>query len=309
MRQALSDLQKLLLRTALAGHPGPGPAAADPGRVDATFAGVLAAAHGWVPEGAHGRAARFSRSAIGAGPHAAAKSALSRAAARLADRGLVTRVARAAGRPAGVALTPAGLAVARRLWVAAAAAAVGPDGATADELRGALLGAWDEADTYRADAAGAHARSGRAREELDGEREAHRQAREQLRQSRADHEKDRQACGQAEARAARAEAEALAGRAERARLEDALRRAEAALRAAGVSFRRDPPPAVPASVAAALAVLGLVWPCVEGDVKQAYRKWALVRHPDHGGSGRAFRELKDANDAVLAYLAKARPAV
>ena len=44
--------------------------------------------------------------------------------------------------------------------------------------------------------------------------------------------------------------------------------------------------------------LGLIWPCTQGDIKQAFRKLALVTHPDMGGNAEAFIRVKRAYDAL-----------
>lgn len=51
-----------------------------------------------------------------------------------------------------------------------------------------------------------------------------------------------------------------------------------------------------------LQVLELSWPCSRVDVKQAYRRLSLTRHPDCGGSAQAFIELKNAHDEAVAFL-------
>lgn len=52
-----------------------------------------------------------------------------------------------------------------------------------------------------------------------------------------------------------------------------------------------------------LSVLGLSWPCSIVDVRRAYRRLALVRHPDRGGSDAAFNALTKARDAALLAIA------
>lgn len=54
-----------------------------------------------------------------------------------------------------------------------------------------------------------------------------------------------------------------------------------------------------ASTSAALAELGLKSPFTEVDVRRAYRKLALVKHPDRGGSDAAFTALTQARDAAM----------
>lgn len=51
-----------------------------------------------------------------------------------------------------------------------------------------------------------------------------------------------------------------------------------------------------------LAVLDLAWPCSRTDVRAAYRRLALVRHPDTGGEHRAFIALKKAFDEAIRLL-------
>lgn len=50
-----------------------------------------------------------------------------------------------------------------------------------------------------------------------------------------------------------------------------------------------------------LRIIGLEWPVVLDQVKTAYRKLALERHPDTGGSAQAFTALKEAYDALVDY--------
>ena len=50
-------------------------------------------------------------------------------------------------------------------------------------------------------------------------------------------------------------------------------------------------------------ILGLrTWPVTAAALKAAYRKLALERHPDHGGTHAAFVELQKAHDAAKAAL-------
>lgn len=49
--------------------------------------------------------------------------------------------------------------------------------------------------------------------------------------------------------------------------------------------------------------LGLTPPFTERDVRRAYRRLALLRHPDRGGSAEAFIALKAAYDTALAVVA------
>jgi curved DNA-binding protein CbpA len=49
-------------------------------------------------------------------------------------------------------------------------------------------------------------------------------------------------------------------------------------------------------------VLELSWPCSAADVRRAYRRLALERHPDRGGTDAAFHALTRARDAVLREL-------
>ncbi len=50
---------------------------------------------------------------------------------------------------------------------------------------------------------------------------------------------------------------------------------------------------------APLAELGLPANATEQDVRRAYRRLALERHPDRGGSAEAFRTLTEAYQAAL----------
>jgi hypothetical protein len=49
----------------------------------------------------------------------------------------------------------------------------------------------------------------------------------------------------------------------------------------------------------ALAELGLAADATETDVRRAYRRLALERHPDRGGSAEAFRALAESYKAAL----------
>jgi hypothetical protein len=51
-----------------------------------------------------------------------------------------------------------------------------------------------------------------------------------------------------------------------------------------------------------LDVLGLSWPCSAAEVRRAYRRLALERHPDRGGTATAFDALTKARDAALLEL-------
>lgn len=67
------------------------------------------------------------------------------------------------------------------------------------------------------------------------------------------------------------------------------------------SRRRAPGP----SPRAWLQVLELSWPCGAADVRRAYRRLALQRHPDCGGTAAAFHALTEARDAALRELDRA----
>ena len=56
-----------------------------------------------------------------------------------------------------------------------------------------------------------------------------------------------------------------------------------------------------------LQVLELSWPCSAADVRRAYRRLALQRHPDRGGTDAAFNELTMARDAALREVEGERP--
>jgi len=64
---------------------------------------------------------------------------------------------------------------------------------------------------------------------------------------------------------------------------------------------RDPPRHRPPAPGprAWLQVLELSWPCEAADVRRAYRRLALQRHPDRGGTAAAFHALTEARDAAL----------
>ncbi|MEO5725659.1 MAG: DnaJ domain-containing protein [Byssovorax sp.] len=55
-----------------------------------------------------------------------------------------------------------------------------------------------------------------------------------------------------------------------------------------------------------LQVLELSWPCSAADVRKAYRRLALQRHPDRGGTNAAFNTLTKARDAALREVEPAR---
>lgn len=50
-------------------------------------------------------------------------------------------------------------------------------------------------------------------------------------------------------------------------------------------------------------VLELSWPCTAADVRRAYRRLALKRHPDRGGTDAEFNALTKAYDAALLEVA------
>ena len=52
------------------------------------------------------------------------------------------------------------------------------------------------------------------------------------------------------------------------------------------------PPARPRPVPRSLRALGLTVPCSAGDVRRAYRRLALERHPDRGGTHEGFLALQ-----------------
>jgi hypothetical protein len=58
-------------------------------------------------------------------------------------------------------------------------------------------------------------------------------------------------------------------------------------------------------LAAQLAVLELGWPTTVGEVTRAFRRLALERHPDTGGSDASFIQLRSAFDEVRAALERA----
>jgi hypothetical protein len=102
---------------------------------------------------------------------------------------------------------------------------------------------------------------------------------------------------------------------ERRRLEEAWRRLEEALRRVDELFRRwreedgrsgrgqhdgagGEARSVPPSAAAALAVLGLSYPCTRQEIKAAYRKSMLKCHPDVGGTNAEAARVNAAYEAV-----------
>jgi hypothetical protein len=71
--------------------------------------------------------------------------------------------------------------------------------------------------------------------------------------------------------------------------------------------RRRPTPHEPEpSRRSWLQVLELSWPCSAADVRKAYRRLALQRHPDRGGTNAAFNTLTKARDAALREVESAR---
>lgn len=51
-----------------------------------------------------------------------------------------------------------------------------------------------------------------------------------------------------------------------------------------------------------MATLGLLPPYTLDDVKQAYKKKALLAHPDHGGNPQVFQEIQEAYQNALGFL-------
>lgn len=51
-----------------------------------------------------------------------------------------------------------------------------------------------------------------------------------------------------------------------------------------------------------LRLLGLRWPCTAEDVKAAWRKGAIARHPDHGGSTAEFIAWQKTYEEALAFV-------
>ena len=56
-----------------------------------------------------------------------------------------------------------------------------------------------------------------------------------------------------------------------------------------------------------LQVLELSWPCSRADVRRAYRRLALQRHPDRGGTDASFHALTQAYNAALREVATTPP--
>jgi len=66
--------------------------------------------------------------------------------------------------------------------------------------------------------------------------------------------------------------------------------------------RRDPYLDPHDAVRLYLGQLGLAWPCTSMDVTRAFRKLALIHHPDMGGEADRFIEIKLAHDRLLDLL-------
>jgi hypothetical protein len=103
-------------------NPPPGYMVSRP-RVDAFYADVLATYYGWPVSRSFVGGQRFSMREIGERRYRAGMSALSRAASRLEDRGLIICYIGVHSRWTGYALTETGLAEARRLAEAVEASA------------------------------------------------------------------------------------------------------------------------------------------------------------------------------------------
>jgi hypothetical protein len=70
-----------------------------------------------------------------------------------------------------------------------------------------------------------------------------------------------------------------------------------------------PPPRGPSpEQRAALARLGLAWPCTAEEARAAYRRRSLQLHPDVGGSGAAFARLGADYRLVQSLVGPARAA-
>lgn len=120
MGRGLSDLQRTALRLALQNRDGEGRTERTRGGADVYFQEILAAHYGWELKRFAGKlrspgGQKFSKAGIGHREYNAATTAVSRAAARLEQRGLVERMVGAISNWAGFNLTPAGVEEARRL--------------------------------------------------------------------------------------------------------------------------------------------------------------------------------------------------
>ena len=89
--------------------------------------------------------------------------------------------------------------------------------------------------------------------------------------------------------------------------DQALRAVEARFARLGERRRRPgrrgpaaPPPQPPPP--RCLVILGLLPPCTAAEVRAAYRRLALVTHPDVGGSDDEFREIEGAYRQALALV-------
>lgn len=58
----------------------------------------------------------------------------------------------------------------------------------------------------------------------------------------------------------------------------------------------------PASLSGPLQELGLSWPCSPDDVRAAFKREALRRHPDRGGNDESLHRAVQARDALLGAL-------
>ncbi len=220
---------------------------------------------------------RFSRDAIGYYTYNNVHVVLSRAVARLVDRGLVTRVPRSGSNGVGVALTVPGVAAAHGLLERLAITCPCP-------ARGGLGPGDLRAAGWRQFAA----MLDRRHEEIRRDEEERRKFKEWVRQCEMERRRENE-WRQEEARQAQ---ERFRQQQER-QWEDAMRR----LRDSTLPRAGMPPP----EVAVALGVLGLSYPCSATEIKAAYRLKALEAHSDHGGSDREFIAVKAAYDAVLKY--------
>jgi hypothetical protein len=122
MGRGLSDLQGTILRLALANRPDGGRPGAATSGADVVTAEVLAALWGLEFKRSRGLGSQHhSKAAVGVRRYNAAHAAVSRAFARLEQRGLVAIVSGTYSRWSGVNLTAAGVAEAERLSVKTAA--------------------------------------------------------------------------------------------------------------------------------------------------------------------------------------------
>lgn len=66
--------------------------------------------------------------------------------------------------------------------------------------------------------------------------------------------------------------------------------------------RRTPRNSGPSRDRSSFAILGLVWPCSEAEIRAAWKRAAFERHPDRGGTHADFVALQRAYEECLAVV-------